>query len=182
MDPTYRKAFGCLPGLPLSPLEREAHGAEGGVIMERFWSRVAKMESGCWIWQGSKTPKGHGSMWLNGRTRGAHRISWEIANGPIPAGLLVCHDCPGGDNPSCVNPAHLFLGTEQDNARDAMAKGLRRTSSLPDRQLRTRCTCNKCGKVWLSNNPNPATCANPKCRSARWNRKEAASGPSKKVA
>jgi hypothetical protein len=54
--------------------------------------------------------------------RGAHRTAWEITNGPIPDGLLVCHNCPDGDNPSCVRPSHLFLGTYQDNNRDTIAK------------------------------------------------------------
>jgi hypothetical protein len=88
----------------------------------RFWRFVNKTDS-CWLWTG-----GHGAYGLisetgNARTLLAHRVSWEIHSGPIPDGLWVLHDCPSGDNPLCVNPAHLWLGTAQDNALDMIAKG-----------------------------------------------------------
>lgn len=79
-------------------------------------------DSGCWIWQAARLPKGYGAFVskshpLSGR---AHRAAWELYVGPIPAGLWVLHRC---DNPPCVNPAHLFLGTASDNTADMMAKG-----------------------------------------------------------
>lgn len=90
---------------------------------DRFWSKVDRTGTGCWLWLASLTGAGYGQFWLNGRREGAHRVAWELTYGPIPDGLLVCHDCPDGDNPRCVNPAHLFLGTTKDNADDMVAKG-----------------------------------------------------------
>lgn len=88
-------------------------------LEERFWSRVNKGD-GCWEWVGLKFRLGYGSISVNGRMASAHRVSWEIHNGPIPDGLHVLHHC---DNRACVCPGHLFLGTHRDNMRDREAKG-----------------------------------------------------------
>ena len=91
-------------------------------LADRFWAKVIKTDT-CWLWSGSKLPGGYGQM---ARQRGirphirAHRLSWELANGDIPDGLFVCHHC---DNPACVRPDHLFLGTNGDNMRDMVSKG-----------------------------------------------------------
>ena len=94
-------------------------------IEERFWSKVIKGSAGdCWHWTGAKLPKGYGKFSVGPRaTRkiiNAHRIAWELTNGPIPEGIWVLHDC---DNPSCCNPMHLYLGTNTDNVRDKVSKG-----------------------------------------------------------
>lgn len=83
---------------------------------ERFWSKVLSGD-GCWEWTASKDRKGYGKF---GPTKSAHRVSYELERGPIPSGLFVCHHC---DNPSCVRPSHLFLGTVQDNVDDMISKG-----------------------------------------------------------
>lgn len=90
----------------------------------RFWGLVKKLTGdGCWVWQGATSTHMHyGCMSLGqrGSVQYAHRISWELAQGPIPPGLCVLHRC---DNPPCVRPGHLFLGTRRDNMADKVAKG-----------------------------------------------------------
>jgi len=79
---------------------------------------------GCWIWTaGRRGRQGYGSFSIAGRDEYAHRVAWVLLVGPVPEGMKVCHNCPGGDNPACVNPAHLWLGTQADNMRDCVAKG-----------------------------------------------------------
>ena len=92
---------------------------------ETFWLRVARADpDACWIWQGSKRPQGYGQLSYQGRHTSAHRLAWTLTHGPIPDGLFVLHRC---DNPPCVNPAHLFLGTTDDNMHDAFVKHRIRT-------------------------------------------------------
>lgn len=93
----------------------------------RFWKFVNKTDS-CWLWTGAKMHFGYGAINSGGhygRALRAHRVSWEIHNGPIPADLFVLHHC---DVPSCVNPKHLFLGDDLANNRDMTRKGRRNDS------------------------------------------------------
>jgi len=95
------------------------------VDAEKFWASVDRRSpDGCWEWAHARSPLGYGKAHIG---RGhvtpvvlAHRVAWALANGEIPDGLLVLHRC---DNPPCCNPAHLFLGTHEDNMRDMRSKG-----------------------------------------------------------
>ncbi len=86
--------------------------------MKRFWDRVEKSDS-CWRWTGYLT-KGYGRIRVDNQHIRAHRLSYQIHFGEIPAGLHVLHHC---DNPACVNPDHLYVGTDKDNARDRVVRG-----------------------------------------------------------
>lgn len=89
-------------------------------VIRRFWGRVNRGD-GCWEFRGGRTKKGYALFGHSARRVYAHRFSYELSTGsPIPEGMLVCHKC---DNPPCVRPDHLFVGTAGDNARDAVAKG-----------------------------------------------------------
>jgi hypothetical protein len=89
-------------------------------IAERFWSKVEIMQpDDCWIWTGAIVKK-YGEFAMNGKIQSAHRVSWQLTSGTIPEGMNVLHHC---DNPPCVNPKHLFLGTNTDNMQDALRKG-----------------------------------------------------------
>lgn len=95
-------------------------------MTERFWEKVAVVgATECWNWTGTKNDKSRGRFWAGRDSKGwkacsPSRLSWVLANGPIPDGVFVLHTC---DNGLCVNPAHLYLGNRLDNARDAVVRG-----------------------------------------------------------
>lgn len=100
---------------------------------------VINEQTQCWEWQGSTSSFGHGEIYIGGTGPNArkrtmtHRASWEIHNGPIPDDLCVLHAC---DNPACINPKHLFLGTKSDNSRDMVEKNRQRSGeNLPQSKL-----------------------------------------------
>jgi hypothetical protein len=96
-----------------------------GTLEQRFWKKVNKKgEDECWEWLAIKDKKGYG-LFKTATSRRASRFSYELHKGEIPKGMLVCHTC---DNPPCVNPKHLWIGTNSDNMQDMMKKGRR-----PDR-------------------------------------------------
>jgi len=89
--------------------------------IERFWNKVDRGDfDDCWDCHSYQSHNGYPRVWLGGRQHNAHRIAWMLTNGDIPDGLCVLHRC---DRRTCCNPAHLFLGTYGDNARDRHAKG-----------------------------------------------------------
>jgi len=103
---------GCLRSIKRKDYDKE--------FKEKMLNKIKISEKGCWEWQRALHKQGYGSLNYKYKPVLAHRIFWELTNGKIPFGLKVCHHC---DNPKCINPDHLFLGTQKDNMQDAFQKG-----------------------------------------------------------
>ena len=122
-------------------------------LKQRFFEKVNKngpvhpiLGTRCWIWIGGKKNKlGYGTIYVRkGETDEAHRVAYRNMVEPIPDGMCVCHKC---DNPSCVNPDHLFLGTHQDNMKDMYRKG-RNVPSIGEKNWRAKLTEENIREIW----------------------------------
>jgi hypothetical protein len=110
---------GCLKSEMSCKRMKKMQHDKYGELSDRFFSRFKKSDSGCWEWTAHRDKDGYGFMPASGTSIRAHRFSYEYHYGEIPNGLVVCHKC---DNPGCVNPDHLFVGTIKDNCRDMLSK------------------------------------------------------------
>lgn len=100
---------------PLGPMEKRVDALE-----KRLMAKVKPGPNGCIEWSGALRGKGYGLAGVGSKNMRAHRLSWMLYRGDIPDGLLVCHSC---DNRKCINPDHLWLGSNHDNLMDALRKG-----------------------------------------------------------
>ena len=127
------------------------------LVVGRFEDKYSLEEiSGCWLWTASLDNHGYGQFCFNRKPVKAHRVSWELHRGPIPKGLCVLHKC---DVRTCINPAHLFVGTRADNVADMIAKG--RGNSGAFQRAQTHCSK---GHPFNAENTRYSKCGRRRCR------------------
>lgn len=107
---------------------------KGASLSERLYANTEPNDTGCWLWLGSKGRGGYCQLKWRGKSGYVHRRSYVLWHGPIPDGMVVCHAC---DVPNCINPDHLFAGTQQQNVQDSIRKG--RINLRNGAALRTHC-------------------------------------------
>lgn len=154
-----RQAFASWERSKTCSLSCASRSKRTAPLEERFWAKVDKSGE-CWLWLGSRNEEGYGRIGIggSGNTAAAHRLSWEMANGQkIPSDLVACHKC---DNPPCVNPAHIFIGTKKDNAQDAARKGRTAAQRYPE-AFRARMSAVKASGAWKKPPKPCAECARP---------------------
>ncbi len=113
------------------PCAKESRAVD---LTVKFWRSVVKGDS-CWLWTAYTTQAGYGQFSHRGKVLYSHRVSWELHRGKIPEGADVLHNCPGGDNPACVNPDHLWLGNQSANIHDMYTKGRGKPNGRPQPKL-----------------------------------------------